>query len=696
MENQLNINSEVGVYSKNTPSITAFNNKIYVTWSGRNTKEVKVVYSVDQGKSWSDKIETGRYSAAGSAICAFQGKLYITWCGENSKKVKVISSQDGNQWSDFVETGVNSVNTPAICSFNDKLHITWSGKNSKKVKVISSSDGVTWNSPVEVGGITENGPTICTFKRKLFIAWSDSGSGKINISSSEDCTSWCGVIDTGQYSNCHQSLAISNSQLMLSFKSKDNNKLLCTTSVDGSTWTASSEVGQSSTNGPNIARMYGEMYWALLASDGSEEVTVWTSGSAFSNYDGFEMNLLQFVGVYNADVEFWGNIPVAIEADKTVTVSGYMVEYEYEPATRKIVIPSQKIPNDTYGSTVISAEIVFSRSSEGLEASGTINPSTEGGSLTFQAIAPLVQELTFTAAQLKSIARSQGLELTDEQATELQESLPTFTSDTLKYLGEEHAGRQLGSFWATVGAVAGGVATISALIVFAPETLVVTAAEAALGGAALGATIGAVIPEEQREQTLQSATSSIEIIADPERNPYWGYSIVKSQTFFRFWWVDASRGSVARSSAPNYANQDSDQSMDAAAINFLTFWGITAVLSLNEYELSTSEKSALTAAGINYLHIPIKDFGVPTVDSTKEGVRFIQANNSTIIYCGYGQGRTGTMVTAWEILSAKRISDSAGNEVITSKSSAIAESTYEKPAQEDLLQSLDWGELGPR
>lgn len=126
--------------------------------------------------------------------------------------------------------------------------------------------------------------------------------------------------------------------------------------------------------------------------------------------------------------------------------------------------------------------------------------------------------------------------------------------------------------------------------------------------------------------------------------------------FKRFMWV--VQGLLARSSAPYYLSQDSDQSMDAAAISQLIAEGINDIISLNEVALGEEVVQALLEKGISYLWSSIKDFGAPMEDrweSIKKRYQKNKAENKpTLVYCGYGHGRMGTIISALQILDGCR------------------------------------------
>ncbi|KAM4066199.1 protein-tyrosine phosphatase [Hirsutella rhossiliensis] len=125
--------------------------------------------------------------------------------------------------------------------------------------------------------------------------------------------------------------------------------------------------------------------------------------------------------------------------------------------------------------------------------------------------------------------------------------------------------------------------------------------------------------------------------------------------FYRFEWVSSSLQAgdrLARSSAPFYQHSDPDQRLTGASIAFLKQQGISHVISLNAEANSPAIRDALTKNGIAYTALPVRDFESPTLDDFKKGHRaFEQHRAGTLVWCGYGHGRTGTMVTALQVYS---------------------------------------------
>ncbi|RPA94561.1 hypothetical protein L873DRAFT_1814074 [Choiromyces venosus 120613-1] len=128
-----------------------------------------------------------------------------------------------------------------------------------------------------------------------------------------------------------------------------------------------------------------------------------------------------------------------------------------------------------------------------------------------------------------------------------------------------------------------------------------------------------------------------------------GQSVVR-----RFEWVVPKR--LARSSAPYYDSQDSDQSMNETSIDFLVGHGINRIISLNEIPLSSREKLKLKAAGISYTHVKVPDFAAPTQSQFDQMLLAYAKGGATLIYCGYGDGRTGMAISALQIFQGRKLS----------------------------------------
>ncbi|KJZ74969.1 hypothetical protein HIM_05700 [Hirsutella minnesotensis 3608] len=103
-----------------------------------------------------------------------------------------------------------------------------------------------------------------------------------------------------------------------------------------------------------------------------------------------------------------------------------------------------------------------------------------------------------------------------------------------------------------------------------------------------------------------------------------------------------------RSSAPHYANdRDDSQRLTPDSIEFLKKNGIKLVISMNSQAKNPEMVEAFKNAGIEYLPLPTEDYQAPTQKDFKSGYEAFKRHRSgTLVWCGFGWGRTGTMVSA--------------------------------------------------
>ncbi|KAI1125699.1 protein-tyrosine phosphatase-like protein [Nemania abortiva] len=123
--------------------------------------------------------------------------------------------------------------------------------------------------------------------------------------------------------------------------------------------------------------------------------------------------------------------------------------------------------------------------------------------------------------------------------------------------------------------------------------------------------------------------------------------------FHQFQWVKdhiSSSDRLARSSAPNYNKKDSDQKLCDESIKFLQDNKIEHVISLNSEAENDTIKNKLKDKGIKYTPLPVEDYTAPTLDQLKKGWdEYKKHRGGTLVWCGFGWGRTGTMVSALQI-----------------------------------------------
>lgn len=79
-------------------------------------------------------------------------------------------------------------------------------------------------------------------------------------------------------------------------------------------------------------------------------------------------------------------------------------------------------------------------------------------------------------------------------------------------------------------------------------------------------------------------------------------------------------------------------------VNFLKAQGIGAIVSMTERPL---DEGIVRSLGMRYLHLPVPDYGAPTIQQINEFLAFLDAADSdgaVAVHCYAGQGRTGALL----------------------------------------------------
>jgi len=134
-----------------------------------------------------------------------------------------------------------------------------------------------------------------------------------------------------------------------------------------------------------------------------------------------------------------------------------------------------------------------------------------------------------------------------------------------------------------------------------------------------------------------------------------GLHKIKNSVFRRFEWVIPDR--LARSSAPYYDGEDADEAINETSIEFLHNHGIRNIISLNSVVLSLRQRDRLRAARISYTHIKAVECTVVTQEQFDQIWNAYDKAGVTIVYCGYGDGRTGVAISAIQLFQGRALND---------------------------------------
>jgi len=130
-----------------------------------------------------------------------------------------------------------------------------------------------------------------------------------------------------------------------------------------------------------------------------------------------------------------------------------------------------------------------------------------------------------------------------------------------------------------------------------------------------------------------------------------GLRKIRDSVFRRFEWVIP--GHLARSSAPYYDGEDADEGINETSIEFLNNYRIKNIISLNSVELSPRQRGWLRAAGISYSHIKTMEYTAVTQEQFDQIWSAYDKARATIVYCGYGDGRTGMAISAIQLFQGR-------------------------------------------
>ncbi|ABC31414.1 predicted protein-tyrosine phosphatase [Hahella chejuensis KCTC 2396] len=158
--------------------------------------------------------------------------------------------------------------------------------------------------------------------------------------------------------------------------------------------------------------------------------------------------------------------------------------------------------------------------------------------------------------------------------------------------------------------------------------------------------------------------------------------------FKNFQWV--LPGVLVRSSQPNYAGHDQPHTLSFVQVDFLKKKGVTCIISSNEYALEEHSKTLLKTYGISYYHFKIADFKAATPAQLINAAEIIEANKkkgATLVHCGFGEGRTGTIVAGWAM--TKHMKTQAGADINTMCSASSLRTNFgvETPDQVESIRA---------
>lgn len=120
-------------------------------------------------------------------------------------------------------------------------------------------------------------------------------------------------------------------------------------------------------------------------------------------------------------------------------------------------------------------------------------------------------------------------------------------------------------------------------------------------------------------------------------------------------------------------------------IGALPSHGIAGLVSLTEAPLN---RDAVANRGLKYLHLPIRDFGVPSMEAVEAFVDFVRrvrtdGGGAAAVHCGSGMGRTGTLLACF------LVSEGRGAAEAVAEVRRLRPGSIETDGQERFIASWD-------
>jgi hypothetical protein len=195
-KNITNLSDTVSLSAR--PTITAYDNNVYVVWIEDTLNETKILFrkSTDGGSTFDQTIHLGSSSYAKDyilpkAVATFGDNVYVVWrhLTEDGKTGSILlkSSKDaGNTFGETMKISDNAAFTssPKVSTSNNNVYVVWDAMYNKKdntgktegIFLAKSSDnGLTFGNETKISGNKEIGEAqVAAYLNEVYIAWGSS------------------------------------------------------------------------------------------------------------------------------------------------------------------------------------------------------------------------------------------------------------------------------------------------------------------------------------------------------------------------------------------------------------------------------------------------------------------------------------------------------------------------------------------
>lgn len=218
------------------PALASHNGLLFVAWKGTGNNQLNAAQvNLDPSGAilgLAGKVTLGDTTTASPALASHNGRLFLAWRGVGNNFWNVMFSADNGQtFSGKFTSGETSDAAPALLSVNGILFLAWKGVgnnqlNAAQVSLDAAGAVQGFASKVTLGETSSAGPALAADASRLVLAWKGSGNANLNVmASANNGQSFAGKFLSAETSNTAPGLASFNGSLFLGWTGVGNNQL---------------------------------------------------------------------------------------------------------------------------------------------------------------------------------------------------------------------------------------------------------------------------------------------------------------------------------------------------------------------------------------------------------------------------------------------------------------------------------------
>ncbi len=181
----------LGDTSDCAPALASHDGRLFIAWKGSGNDNLNLMFSEDNGHTFSGKRTFGDTSDCAPALVSHNGVLLLGWKGSgndnlNVARVDLFASTAGGfgieGLSGKVILGDTSSTSPALASHEGRLYLAWKGSGNENLNLMFSEDGGrTFTGKMIFGDTTDLAPALASHAGHLFLGWRGSGNENLNV-----------------------------------------------------------------------------------------------------------------------------------------------------------------------------------------------------------------------------------------------------------------------------------------------------------------------------------------------------------------------------------------------------------------------------------------------------------------------------------------------------------------------------------